>query len=439
MPSSRELSRLYQLSRGIVNQAYDMLRAEGYIEAEIGRGTFVSFRSNEIQETSGFQRQILFSDWGRRVQQLSFADSVEETAAEFDFRVRRLRAEDFPLTDWQRSLHAVSREYASWQDDPIRHVKGDIILREAISQHLRRAKGIHASPEEIVIVNGSMQAIALFIHLLIQPGDAVVLENPCYRGTLKAVQATGGVPIFSDVDRHGMAVEDWPAKLLFVTPNRQYPTGAVLSLERRQQLLQWANKHSAFIVEDDYDSEFRLKGRPVEPLKVLDRKGVVVYIGTFSKTLLPEIRIGYAVLPGDLVSAFANAKQLFEPYPTSLLEQRTLARFMNSGLYERHLRKLNKRYREKYNILKRALKEKMADFFEIVDSDSGSHLFAKWTGSIEQYHTFRTLCEQNNILWTDATVHYFRNPIPSVNFGFSHLSHEQIEAGIAKMAAFIHK
>ncbi|MGC5327030.1 PLP-dependent aminotransferase family protein [Brevibacillus sp. SYSU BS000544] len=309
-------------------------------------------------------------------------------------------------------------------------LNGSFALREAISQHIRRTRGIQTTPDEIVIVNGSMQAIAILTHLLINPSDSVVMENPCYAGIEKAVSVVGGVPVFSDVDQQGMQVNDWDARLLFVTPNRQFPTGAVLSLDRRQQLLQWAMKNSAMIVEDDYDSEFRHKGRPIESLKVLDNSGVVIYIGSFSKTLLQDLRIGYAILPSYLVEPFVKAMRLFEPYPSSMLEQSTLAKFMSSGMYERHLRKLNRVYRQKYEVLQTAFKQKLSSVFTIVDADVGTHLYAIWNGSMESYQAFRAVCRKRGYNWTDATANFHRNSIPSACFGFTHLTLQEIEEGV---------
>lgn len=170
-----------------------------------------------------------------------------------------------------------------------------------------------------------MQAIALAAQLLLNPGDRIVMENPGYAGAARAFQAIGGICVHAPVDGHGIIPDDWDAKLLMVTPNRQFPTGSVLTLERRQQLLAWATERNSLILEDEYDSVFRHRGKSLEPLKALDREGRVIYVGSFASTLLPHIRIGYAVLPLSLTPLFTRAIALYEPYPSNLLEQRTLA------------------------------------------------------------------------------------------------------------------
>ncbi|WP_245590505.1 PLP-dependent aminotransferase family protein [Aneurinibacillus terranovensis] len=219
---------------------------------------------------------------------------------------------------------------------------------------------------------------------MMHPGEKVIVENPCYTGVKNAINAVGGIPVPCAVDVNGIIPVDWNARLLFVTPSRQYPTGTVLSLERRQAILRWASERQAVIVEDDYDSEFRHRGRPVEPLKVLDKGGRVIYIGTFSKTILPDFRVGYAVLPPSLTETFCKAQQLFEPHTPSLLEQRALTSFMNSGLYQRHLRRVRRVYSQKYEVMRHTMKEKLPHLFELVDSDAGLHIFARLREGIEK-------------------------------------------------------
>ena len=194
------------------------------------------------------------------------------------------------------------------------------------------------------------------------------------------------------VDDDGIVPEDWEAKLLFVTPTRQFPSGAVLSASRRLKLLDWASRRDAIIVEDDYDSELRWNGRPVEPLKALDRDHRVVYIGTFSKTMFVNLRIGYVVLPQSLVEIFRRAKSLTKPQPSGMAEQRALAHFMMSGGYAGHLRRLRRNcgrrlihFREEMRRLER--------WFRFVPADAGLHMYAQWRGAAEEYAIFKAACE----------------------------------------------
>ncbi|UUZ86620.1 PLP-dependent aminotransferase family protein [Paenibacillus sp. P26] len=234
---------------------------------------------------------------------------------------------------------------------PSRAPQGDEQLRSAIAQMLRRSRGIAARPEHVAVTGGSMQAIALLAQLLVAPGEAAAAETPAFTGVRRAIAAAGGRCIDAAVDAQGIVPADWDAKALFVTPARQFPTGAVLSLERRQAPLRWAAEREAVIVEDDYDSEFRHRGKSLEPLKVLDRGERVVYVGGFTTTAPPHVRIGYAVLPPRLAGPFARALALYEPRPVNLLEQRALAAFMQSGEYERHLRRMKRIYSRKFALL----------------------------------------------------------------------------------------
>jgi GntR family transcriptional regulator/MocR family aminotransferase len=230
-----------------------------------------------------------------------------------------------------------------------------------------------------------------------------VAETPAFRGVRHTVYASGARCIDAAVDVQGIVPADWDARALFVTPARQFPTGAVLSLERRQVLLRWADEHGATIIEDDYDSEFRHRGKSLEPLKVLDRSERVVYIGSFTKTLLPGTRIGYAVLPPALVGPFARAQQVTAgAYPVNLLEQRALAAFMTSGEYERHLRRMKRTYSRKFHLLAQLLHEHLSRWFDWVDGDAGLHLFGWWRGSTASYAAYRQRCATLGVRWAEA-------------------------------------
>jgi GntR family transcriptional regulator / MocR family aminotransferase len=243
------------------------------------------------------------------------------------------------------------------------------------------------------------------------------------------------VPLPGRLDGQGLVIEPWDARLAFVTPSRQFPTGTVLSLPRRQALLQWAAERGAVIVEDDYDSEFRHRGRPIEPLKVLDRAGRVVYVGTFSRTMQAQLRIGYAVLPERLLEPFVQALRLYEPYPASLLEQRALAQFMASGGYERHLRRMGRLYSRRFELFRRLLDSWLGRLFEVVPSDAGLHVFARWREDDASYERYRERCRQAGVMWGDGRSYFYENAFTSACFIFSHLSEARIMEGLERMKA----
>lgn len=440
LPSSRDLAAMYSVSRGTVYQVYDMLASEGYVESKVGKGTFVSY---EHVFTASIQNMgsanIVLSDWGDRINQWPMRKRDADEATIVDFSTYGdIDPAHFPYGEWNRCMYAEVRRHLSAQfRSEAFAVQGHLPLREAIAYHLKRRRGIEAGADEIVIVNGSMQAIALLCQLLVNSGDRVMIENPSYLGIRKAIRAAGGVPLSNELDENGVVFRPGPARLLFVTPSRQFPTGVVLSLERRQQILKWAQETAAMVIEDDYDSEFRRKGRPIEPLKILDQQGRVIYIGTFSKTMPSDLRLGYVVLPPKFIAPFCKAKQLFEPHPTSLLQQKALAAFMRSGQYERHLRRMERVYKRKHDRLFEQLTRLLGNYFEFSEPDLGLHIFGRWKGTVESFKNFKASCQRAGVCWADVTGLYLTAPIPSACFGFSHLNEQEIIDGVSRMAELL--
>ncbi|WP_128895173.1 MocR-like pyridoxine biosynthesis transcription factor PdxR [Longirhabdus pacifica] len=438
LPSTRALAKQYQLSRGIVNQVYEMLTAEGYIFSEVGKGSYVTFTAlTSPVECTEKKPDIPLSKWGQQLSKFdhtlvhTLVDAKENT---LHFHVGTPDQRHFPKALWSRSLYQSVRETIDHPHYDLYDTQGNLALREAICQHVRHHRGIHCTPEEIVLVNGSMQAIAILAQLLLDAEDHVMIENPCYSGILNAIATTGASPIPLPVDQDGVVFEPHPSKMLFTTPSRQYPTGSVLSLKRRQHMLHWANEQHAYIVEDDYDSEFRYKGKPIEPLKVLDQEQRVIYIGTFTKTMMTALRIGYVILPPSLVQAFITGKKLFEPHPSNGLEQRALAHFMKTGHYDRHIRKMTRVYKSKQTYFFHLLSTYCRTWFSFHASDSGLHVFAEWKGSEEAYEKAKTYSLQQGISWTDCTSYYYHHPVPSACFGFSHLDLEHMEKHVKRLS-----
>jgi GntR family transcriptional regulator/MocR family aminotransferase len=430
LPSSRELASMYEISRGTVNQVYDMLASQGYLSSAHGSGTFVAYRT-ELSEEAAHEKSNDFiacnnteyhlSSWGKQISTLTIpAANYTQTSQgnhlphHIDFSRYAPDLTKFPYDEWNSRLYAEVRAQETEangfkekkhysKDREIRENKsmdesdrslGDLSLREAISAYLRRMRGIVVQPEQIAVTAGSMQAIVLLTQLLADSGDHIVAESPCYEGISLAIKAAGAKLIEAGLDGQGLVPKDWDARMLFVTPSRQFPTGEVLSLERRQTLLQWASKQNAVIVEDDYDSEFRYRGVHVEPLKTLDKEDRVIYLGSFTKTLPIDVRLGYVVLPLALADVFRKAQALYEPKPINLLEQRALASFMNSGQYERHLRRMNRLYSRKFKLLFQLLTEQLSDFFDWIENDAGLHIFGWWKKNKQSYTSFAIAAKQ---------------------------------------------
>lgn len=446
LPATRELAAALGLSRGVAGAAYDMLHAEGYVNAAVGRGTFAVYRppagggrrrgADGANGAAGEEAALPLSAWSRRLAEGAVHPPSEPVEAPpYDLRIGVTPLSAFPEAEWKRAVYAEVRDFARLSGRDAFASEGHGPLRSAIARHLALTRGIRAEPDEIVVTNGSMQAIALLAMLLLDPGDRAVIENPGYPGIRAAIRTAGGEPLAAPVDKSGIVPDDWPARLAFVTPGRQFPTGAVLPASRRIALLEWAERRSAVIVEDDYDSEFRWGGRPSEPLKAMDRTGRVVYIGTFSKTMLPDIRIGYAVLPPALAGSFRQAKYWTEPHPAGLAWQRALARFMAEGEYARHLRRMQRlcgRRLQRFRALAAALPGKPFDWYP---AESGLHIYGEWRGAPERYDAWRAACLAEGIVWTDGTRYRSDDAaVRSALFGFAHLNDAAMADAVGRMA-----
>ncbi|WP_158602214.1 MocR-like pyridoxine biosynthesis transcription factor PdxR [Cohnella endophytica] len=461
LPSTRKLAELYDLSRGSVSVAYEMLTAEGFVQAGIGQGTFVTgweqeqlgitadsekARSNGEQ---GYSRAApALTKWGRRLSELrtlpdrnrlrhSDFPHGEDGQAGISFVPEGVGTDWFPWTEWKAEVaQQWKKTGASWRSDA-QATEGSLSLRQAIAARLRRERGIACEAEDIVITAGAMQAIALLSQLLLEEGRTAVIENPCYTGIQRAVRATGARVIAQDVDANGIVPLDWDADLLFVTPTRQFPTGVVLSYERRRALLTWASRRNAWIIEDDYDSDFRWGGRPIEPLKSLDKEGRVVYVGSFSRSMSVGVRIGYAVLPKELLGPFVKAKRLYDPQPTGIAEQLALSNWMSEGGYDRYMRRLRRTYGKLENKLRTGLDTRLGGLFEAAPADAGLHVYAKWKRDEELYAELAEECAKRGAVWLDGMKYENRigelsvKPAISAVFGFAHLTEERIEKGLS--------
>ncbi len=252
---------------------------------------------------------------------------------------------------------------------------GSLALREAISIHVRRSRAVVCDASQVIVLNGSQQALDLIARVLVERGDPVAMEDPQYQGAREIFRTAGARLLPVPVDREGLNPAKLPkdARVAFVTPSHQFPTGAILPLSRRLALLDWATRKSAVVVEDDYDGEFRYEGQPVESLQGLDAQGRVVYIGTFSRTVFSALRIGYLIAPKSLVPAFTSAKWLCDRH-TATLEQETLAEFISTGMYERHLRHVRRRNAARRNALLDAVHKHLGDRVEVTGAGAGAHV-----------------------------------------------------------------
>jgi len=359
---------------------YEQLAAEGYIETSAGTQARVTpgLRAAQVRKPTPTgkkpERRLSLSEYGKRVAALALAQPPVTDPRHIHFLYGAIAAGDFPTLAWRRLYNrALTRRqphlYYSASE-------GDAKLRAALQGYLLRARGLQCSAEQILIVHGTQQALELCARVLVDPGDHVVMEEPCYLMARRTFEAVGATIVPIPVDSQGLVTTALPntrCTLAYVTPSHQFPLGAVMSISRRQTLLAWAQRHSSWIIEDDYDGEFRYGLRPVEPLQSLDSRGCVIYIGTFSKALSPQLRLGYMVLPPLLVKPFRHAKQLADRH-APMLEQTVLAELIGSGAYERHLRKLKRENERRRGALMEAIAEHLGPRARVEGTDSGLHV-----------------------------------------------------------------
>jgi GntR family transcriptional regulator/MocR family aminotransferase len=300
-------------------------------------------------------------------------------AARFDLRIGHPDAALFPLAAWRRLVARSLRASADYQDPA-----GHPALREAVSRHVGLSRSVRAGAEDVLVTAGAQQAVDLVGRVLIEPGDVVAVEEPGYRPVRRLFQSHGARVTGVPVDADGIVVDAIPqsARLVYVTPSHQHPLGTAMSLARRTALLAWAQEHRAAIVEDDYDSEFRYSDRPLEPLQSIDRAGRVIYVGSFSKTLLPSLRLGFLVAPEALRPALRAARRLAD-WHGEPAAQAALATFIDEGLLQRHLRTVGRVYAARHELVVRAARGPLAPWFAPLPGSAGLHLALRRTAPLD--------------------------------------------------------
>ena len=384
LPSTRELATKLGVSRTSVLAAYDQLLAEGYVEGKAGSGTYVSRDLPEPVVTLGPDAEAAanaaaevrrrLSNYGAACRQYVPAKVSLETIPFITGRT----SVDLQTTEAWRAISSRKLRRADLIDYGYSDPFGLPALRREIAEYLRAARAVRCEPEQILIVSGAQQAIDLSLRVLLNPGDAAWIEDPCYPATRAALQVLGAKLVPVPVDESGIVVskgiEDGPdARLAYVTPSHQYPTGAAMSMSRRLELLAWARSRGAWIIEDDYDSEFRYAGRPLASLQGLLQNECVIYVGTLSKVLFPGIRVGFAVVPRDLMDAFAGARFLADRHP-STLQQAVVADFLREGFLTSHIRRMRQRYREARDFTVDVLSNCLGRHAELETPDCGMQL-----------------------------------------------------------------
>jgi len=454
LPATRILARELGVSRNTLLHAYEQLRDEGYVVAQTGSGTTVA----EVLPEDGLPTSVGAPGPGAdapeplplsaRAQRMlarsprgGLSWNVPRRHLPYDFRYGEPAYGDLPLETWCRLLGRRARG-ASAQRLAYGTPGGAPELRRALAGYLARARGVACRPEQVLITHGTQQGIDLAIRVLVEEGDRVAIEEPHYTGFSLALAAHGAECVPVGVDGQGLIANELAdhgaLRGVCLTPSHQFPTGGVLSLERRLALLAWAERERAFVLEDDYDGEYRYEGRPVPSLQSLDRAGRVLYLGTASKLLFPSLRIGWLVVPDALIPACEVAQALTDT-GSAHLEQWVLADFIEGGHLERHVRRSRVRNGARREALRAAVERHLGDRAELEGTRAGLHGLL-WMNDVprEKEAELRHRCADAGV-GIYPTHPFYRDPPARAGFllGYSALSEADIDTGIERIAVVL--
>jgi GntR family transcriptional regulator / MocR family aminotransferase len=441
LPSTRDVAEQLELSRTVVLLAYDQLLAEGFAVGRAGSGTYVATGlSLHPPDPSRDLARLRISRFGSVSAAAWSKMNVPRRRARalpYDFAYGRSDLETFPFEMWRRILLQQARKTRVAELD-YGAAAGHTRLREVISAHLRRSRAVVCDPSQVLIVNGSQQALDLVARVLIEKGDRIAIEDPGYQGTREILLSAGVRLSPVAVDRQGLDPTRLPAnaRIAFVTPSHQFPTGAILPLARRLALLDWAKRQNAVVVEDDYDGEFRYEGQPLESLQGLDREGRVIYIGTFSRTVFSSLRIGYLIVPKSLIPAFTAAKWLCDRH-TPTLEQATLAEFIERGIYERYLRRVRRRNAARRGTLLEAIHFHLGNRVEVTGDGAGAHVVLWPQGSVAEESVVTDAASQGVGVYGISAYFLNRTQRAGILLGYSRMTENQIREGIRRLSKVI--
>lgn len=429
LPSTRALAEYLQISRSTVDFAYEQLVSEGYIEAKPHRGFFVCMLE-ELPEGSGQENPVIPEREKRRQEE-------RESAVMYDFSPNGLDMSAFPFGVWKRITKNILTQ-GNEELFALGEPQGDYDLRQTISRYLHSARGVNCKPEQIVVGAGN-DYLLIILEKLLGQGAGIAMENPTYKRAFRIFQSFGYRVEIVGMDKNGMRAEELykkQVKAAYVMPSHQYPCGVTMPIGRRMELLRWAGEEEdRYLIEDDYDSEFRYKGKPIPSLQGADAGGNVIYIGTFSKAIAPAIRVSYMVLPPRLLKRYRE-ECYFYSSTVSRIDQRILNEFIKDGYFERYLNKTRKIYREKHDLLLQELKPFLKRF-QITGEDAGLHLLLSLQDGSASEQELVWRAKENGVrvyAFSDAQVaERAETGNPTVILGYGGLSEEQILEGIAKL------
>lgn len=424
LPSTRSLAENLQVARSTVEMAYEQLLSEGYIESQPYRGYFVC----RIEE-------LFQLDKGRSGERRSLLKKEAPILGEgysYDFSPTRIDMSRFPFSVWRR-LHKKVLGDGNEELYARGDAQGDYVFRETIVRYLHASRGVNCTPEQIIVGAGN-DYLLMLLEKIMGKEVSIAMENPTYKRAYRIFRSFSYPITTVDMDESGMKVEELKkadVQLAYVMPSHQYPTGTVMPIGRRSELLKWANeKEDRYLIEDDYDSEFRYKGKPIPSLQASDKNGKVIYIGTFSKSIAPAIRVSYMVLPLKLLQAYRE-NCYFYSTTVSRIDQKILDEFIRGGYFERYLNKMRKYYKDKHDLLLELLKPFEKDF-EITGENAGLHLLlTSKTGRTEEALLEKAHMQGVKIYGlSDSLSDGTKDTSHTVLLGYGSLTMEEIVEGV---------
>lgn len=449
LPSTRDLATQLGVSRKTTLDVFERLLSEGYLSARAGSGTFVADGLERLPVESSTHARSVESSRERAkskpkaaARALPLWEQMPESLplprpsvpSPEDFIGGATDKSLFPFDVWRRCVNHALRAQARGSGT-YRDAAGEQELRLAISRYLAFNRAVSSNWEDVIVTQGAQHALDLLARITLRPGEIAAIEDPGYPPAHACFSATGATVVPVPVDEEGLIVSKLPdkARLVYVTPSHQFPLGMPMSLERRVELLEWVQKRGAVIIEDDYDCEYRFEGRPMEPLKSLDRAGLVAYVGTFSKTIFPELRVGYVVPPTSLFGPLFKARQIADWHGCTLT-QTALASFMLNGDFAKHLRRMHKTYAARRAMLLDHLHGDLAPWFEPIVPVAGIHMAAHLKAPLTEQTLVSAAHEVSIGLYGLAPFYQRVKPQPGLMFGYGSIAVEHIDSALTKLA-----
>ena len=423
LPSSRSLARYLEISRSTVELAYEQLLSEGYIETKPRKGVFVAQIDGVYQfrreEQPGTERQ-----------------EEQREKYRYDFSPSGIDLKSFPYAVWRKLSREVLLDDRA-ETFRLGDSQGEYGLRSAISSYLHQARGVRCRPEQIIVGAGNDYLLMLLINIL-GKDKKVAFETPTYKQAYRLFANLSQEVCTVPMDHSGMRtdlLEKSGAQVAYVMPSHQFPLGVVMPIRRRLELLKWADRGERYIIEDDYDSEFRYKGRPIPALQGMDQGGRVIYMGTFSRSIAPAIRVGFMVIPGELLSRY-RSQAGFYACTVSRIDQKVLYHFITGGYYERHLNRMRAVYKGKHDVLLSGLKE-LEDMFWIRGEYAGIHVLLTHKGQMPEKELIERAAGEGVRVYgmSEAVIGENKDLVPStVILGYANLKEKEIQEGCMRLA-----